>query len=96
MTGVHLLLSDRNGVYIPQLFVKQFDGWKNIDSEDTELLLKGPEEDWYWDTWDQLMGNAEYTDQLGYVWKLYQDGDLFAICEELMTDEEKENFGYDQ
>lgn len=28
----------------------------------------------------------------GHEWFLYQDGDLWAVCPELLTDEEYENF----
>lgn len=29
-------------------------------------------------------------DKDGHAWRLYQDGDLFATCDELMSDEEYE------
>jgi len=41
-----------------------------------------------------ILNNARYTDKNGNVWRLMQDGDLWAYCFELMTDEEKENFGF--
>ncbi len=30
------------------------------------------------------------------MWCLYQDSDLWAVCEELLTEEERENFGWNE
>jgi hypothetical protein len=92
MSGIQILLSDRHGVYIPREFVNRFDGWKNISDDDIEILNDGIDGNSYWDAWDNVIQKAEYVDAKGHIWHLYQDGDLFAICEELMTDEEKESF----
>ena len=35
------------------------------------------------------------TDGLGDIFRLHQDDDLWAVCSEKMTMEEKENFGFD-
>ena len=94
MTGVKLLISDQRGVYIPHSFCKDFTSWKEINPEDVELCLRGPTEESYWDAWSDILDNAKF-DEGGYTWKLYQDGDLFALCEDLMTDEERENFGFE-
>jgi hypothetical protein len=50
--------------------------------------LTGPHREEYWDAWTDVCDNASYTDSDGYIWNLHQDGDLWAICQELMTDEE--------
>ena len=97
MSGVVILLSDRNGINIPKMFVNNFEGWKNITDQDIENLNEGIDGNLYWDTWDDIINKTEYVDPKGYIWHLYQDGDLFAICEELITDEERKNFyGFDQ
>lgn len=54
--------------------------------------MEGPEADGYWDAWETVLSTAQYVEGL-HVWRLYQDGDLWAICYDLMTDEEKHNFG---
>jgi len=96
MNGIRLLLSDSRGVYIPRAFVECFDlnQW-NIDSKYTERL-SSPDNEWYWDNWDVVLNNAKHIDNGGNVWTLWQDGDLWAICHELMTDEEKTNFGFEE
>ena len=42
----------------------------------------------------EVLNYATFTEN-GNVWRLYQDGDLWALCFELMTAKEKENFGFD-
>lgn len=91
MSGIEILLNDSRGVYIPRDFVDMFD-WANIDTEDAKVCGNGPDEEWYWEAWDNILNNARHVDAHNNVWTLYQDGDLFAVCESLMTDEEYQNF----
>jgi len=95
MSGIQLLLSDARGIYIPRDFVTGFDltGWKGIP-EDAVKDCENPENEYYWDSWEMILNNATYTDKNGNVWRLIQDGDLWVYCFELMTDEEKSNFGF--
>jgi len=96
MSGIDLLISDRNGVYIPQIFAGfDFTNWSGIDPEDIEVLLRGPNHEDsqnYWDVWTDVTDTAVHTDTNGNVWRLWQDGDLWIYCEALMTDEEYYNF----
>jgi hypothetical protein len=93
MSGIEILLSDRNGVYIPEIFAKNFsDGWEAMSEWDLNTLKSGPENSSYWDVWDWCLGNLIHTDKQGNTWRLWQDGDLFAYCEDLMTDNEYEEF----
>lgn len=102
MDAVILILSDARGHYIPRDFVS--DDWNelaiehcrawNIKPDDAEVLLN-PEHEWYWETWDSVLNYASYTDEAGNVYRLYQDGNLWGICYEKMTDEEKQNFGFE-
>jgi hypothetical protein len=99
MSGLELLLSDNRGVYIPRDFADLFsfdntltDGWSGVSAEDIEILNAGPDEDCYWEAWDDVLNNAKYTDENKNVWRLWQDGDLWLFCEALMSDEEYENF----
>jgi len=76
------LLDDCRGIYIPQAFIEcySYEQW-GISEENATILLKGPEpeNELYWETWDEVMRDAEYTDEFGNVWNLFQDGDLFAV-----------------
>ncbi len=99
MENVILLLNCARGIYIPRNFVESVnfgeDGWQGVSDEDREIL-SDPENEGYWETWDSVLGNAHYTDPVsGKVFHLHHDGDLWAVCYDSMTDEEKLNFGWE-
>lgn len=98
LDAVEHLLSDARGQYIPRDFIANFDitQW-GIDPESwaANTCAAGPDEDEYWDAWDEILRKAEYKEG-EHVWRLHQDGDLWALCDELMSDEEKQNFGFEE
>jgi len=96
MSGIQLLLSDARGIYIPANFVECFDIDKWHTDSKYVSRLSSPNEEFYWDNWDHVLNNAYFIDDKGNKWHLWQDGDLWAICLELMTDEEKANFGFEE
>lgn len=91
MNGLQLLIADRNGVYIPQQFVEGFDlsafGIAE-DSEDVSIVKQGPYHPWYWEAWQSILYDAKTADG-GF---LYQDGDLWEVNPQRMSDEEYEQF----
>ena len=91
MSGFELLFDSNRGVYIPKYFAQACGHWQNLP-EDFEDMLGGPEAESYWDIWTDTLDNATYTDSAGNVWHLWQDGDLWAYCEELMNDSEYQDF----
>lgn len=90
--AIALLLDSARGVYIPQNFAQRFvlEEWY-VDQEDADILDQGPEHEWYWEAWESVLNKAHYEHE-GYTYRLHQDGDLWAYCDELMSDEEYENF----
>ena len=90
-SGLVLLFDSNRGIYIPKAFAESCDHWQNLPSDFGDLL-DGPEAESYWDIWTEVLDNATYTDSAGNVWHLWQDGDLLAYCEALMSDEEYEDF----
>lgn len=96
MSGVTLLIDGANGIYVPKIFSTRFDldEW-GINVPD-QLELQDIDNLYYWDTWHDVLTNAKYIDKDGHVWTLWQDGDLWAVCEELLTEEERENFGWNE
>lgn len=79
-----LLVSDGHGIYIPQIFIRQYLECiikDTIRQDDIYILQSGPEHDWYWDAWDAVLDNAVLVDEYGTRWTLYQNGDLWAIKE---------------
>jgi hypothetical protein len=61
---VRLLISDQNGVYIPQFFARWYshpEGQPNqftMGAQDLSILLDGPDHPDYWDVWDSIKNPA--------------------------------------
>lgn len=96
LPAVVLLVDSCHGVYVPQRFAMNYDmaQW-DVKNDVKEVLNAGPDHGEYWEAWEDVLNNASYTKD-GNKWALYQDGDLFALCVELMSDEEKKNFGIEE
>lgn len=93
MKPLHLLLDSANGVYIPKIFAESHSaGWSGIYPHDLATLLKGPEDEEYWDTWNDVLNNAIFTDVEGMQYRLHHDGDLWMWCPGLMTWQDYEEF----
>lgn len=79
-----LLVNDSQGIYIPQIFIRQY--LENIikdtiSQDDIYILQSGPGHDWYWEAWDTVLDSAVLVDEYGIRWTLFQNGDLWAIRE---------------
>lgn len=93
--AVELLVDGAHGVYVPRAFAKWYLGW-NVNPSNLAILRKGPKAPSYWEVWDNVLNTAKYESD-GNTWTLEQnDGDLFAVCFELMTDEEKHDFDFNE
>lgn len=91
--AINLLVDGSRGIYVPQAFVEGFDLslWNGIRDEDIETIKAGPEHEWYWEAWNDILSSAEYSHD-GHTYRLYQDGDLWAYCEERMSETERRDF----
>jgi hypothetical protein len=80
-----LWLNDSRGQYIPRDFANSFkDRAKNVTGVSTEnwkTLEAGPDHEWYWEAWDEVLQDAVVTDDNGVKFTLYQEGDLWLIPE---------------
>lgn len=104
LNAVTLILSDARGTYIPRDFVCDDNNvidvehcakWGLTDANRGQWeAAADPENESYWDAWDWILNNAEYVDSDGDKYRLHQDGDLWGICYDRMTAEEKSNFGF--
>ena len=77
------IIDGHHGIYIPKSFMECYDAkeWR-ISKEDEEILLAGPDNEEYWETWSEVLFEAQYTDKDADVtWCLHQgeSGDLFAV-----------------
>lgn len=94
LQSIELLLSSNRGQFIPSIFANDFDlSQFNIDlSEYDKEALQDIEHEWYWEAWNTIENNAYLLDDSGNKYTLLLNGDLWLVCYELMTDEEKLNF----
>ena len=88
LDNAKLLLNDAHGVYIPQLFARNFnmDDW-HVSHDDVKFL-DAIDHEWYWEAWQSVLDTAYFIhDDTGVKYCLYQDGDLWAVPEQdLMFD----------
>lgn len=81
----HCIIDGAAGIYVPQRFAEEFAAhWYGFTREDLEILKAGPEHEHYWEAWETVLDSAWFlkgTAENGSVWRLEQDGDLFAWCD---------------
>lgn len=81
LCAVHskLLLSDAQGVYIPKIFAEICNpiAWR-LSQELVDAIKEGPENEYYWDDWQEVLENACHKDQWGNEWRLEQEGALYT------------------
>ena len=91
-SNIELLLSSDRGIYIPRAFIEGFNpiewGIKQDDIKD----CSDPSNEYYWDAWENILNTARYTAADGRVYSLYQEGSLWAVCYDSMTDKERQDF----
>ena len=79
--NARLIIGDHWGIYIPQRFCEGMDSSDaariGVDWADVQVCQSGPDHDWYWEAWQQILYSAQITDSKGNLWGLYQNGDLF-------------------
>lgn len=94
---IHFLDSSR-GQYIPRDFAQiiKRECVQGVNLELLENLAKedSNEDEFYWDDWQTVCDNARIVHE-GVEYFLHHDGDLWLINYDLMTDKEKQNFGFE-
>lgn len=80
LTNAVLFADSNRGIYIPQHFAQAVNREyvSGVTDSDYADLLEGPDNEFYWDTWDRVTNNAEI-DLNGRKAFLYQDGDLWIV-----------------
>ncbi len=74
------LIDSNKGIYIPKVFAQRWGQFcvKGITKEEIDILLSGPDNDQYWDVWDNCVFQIEFLFD-GELCQLSEDGDLFAV-----------------
>lgn len=90
-----LWLDDHRGRYIPRDFARSFDDRNNnvfgVTEEDWTILEAGPDHEYYWEVWDDVLNNATVTMQ-GVTYTLHQDGALWLIPDGMTWSEDSDWF----
>ena len=87
------LVDGSRGIFAWQQFIQNEDATKwGVEPEDVVTLTNGPDDPNYWEAAANVEMGAEYLDSLGYKWHLYQDGDIFALRDDLSQVEFEEAF----
>lgn len=79
--GSKLFYDGNRGQYIPQHFAQDIkrECVEGVSDDQYEILEAGPEHEWYWETWDEVLNNALVVDFDGVKYTLYQDGDVWLV-----------------
>lgn len=77
---VHCIITDSNGIYIPQIFAERYIDETHPDlseklADDLNILLQGPDHSEYWEAWNEI--EQEWMSANGQ--HIFQNSDLFLI-----------------
>jgi len=95
-----LWLSDARGIYIPRDFADSFaDRAKHVSgvsAEDWTVLEAGPDHEWYWEAWQDVLDNAIVTDDAGTQFTVHQDGDCWLVPVGMSWDDATETYVWEE
>ena len=90
-TDCRLLISDNQGIYIPQIYCQQLTeddaAEYGIEWSDVVCCQSGPDQDWYGESWQAILDAAEWEED-GETWRLHQNGDLWMVRADVELPEE--------
>ena len=94
MDNIEHFINDAHGVYIPQVFAEivSRDKVTGVTKEQYDILTEGPDHEFYWDVWDEVLNSAKLVVSCGKTFSLHQDGDLWLIGYDNASEEELDNF----
>jgi hypothetical protein len=67
------------GIYVPQFFAEMGLKTEGVKAEDLAILAEGPDHEFYWEAWDDVLRDGVVILTDGQRCHLYQDGDLFLV-----------------
>jgi hypothetical protein len=83
-TDSQLIFSDSHGIYIPKLWADEIGDEEEAEAysvswEDVLICQAGPDHELYWESWDAILRDAQWSERDGDEWTLHQNGDLWAV-----------------
>lgn len=90
-----LIIDGCRGIHIPWHFAQYYAPyWRGITAEQLGILESGPDHGDYWDVWNQVLDSAllRIASNGEEDWSLYHDGDLWAIPNGMVWDEDADWF----
>lgn len=90
MIRMELLVDEIHGRYIGQVLAERYgDALEGVLLKELEILRKGPNEEGYWETLDDVLDDAT----LDGMHLCYYEGNIFVgILDESASDEEDEDY----
>lgn len=84
------VVNGAHGQYVPQVVAQLLadsgaELW-HIKPEDHAILLEGPENEAYLDTWNDVLSKAYKVTADGHKWSFWQDGDVFVVRDDHVMD----------
>ena len=91
---IEVVVDGGYGVYAPQVFIEKYQSrLHGVDVDDIISLLNGPEDEWYWEAWENVLDNGVLEDDDGNKWRIYQDQDIFIIRHDVPDEVLQDLFG---
>ena len=89
---VVLLADSHHGVYIPQLVVQQYLehpmwDWSKVSKEDIDSVLAGPDNEWYWEAWENIENEVKVVDEDGTEYMIMYNEDLWLVPTDISEEE---------
>ena len=79
-----LFVDDHHGIYALKVFAECINRERvvGITDENYTILEEGPDHEWYWEAWDEVIDSAVLTGKDGTEYYLWQDGALWIVPKE--------------
>lgn len=78
---MQLICDSHHGIYCPQITIKDLidDIVSQLPAEDVKTVLDGPDNEWYWESWENILDQT-FTFE-GKTYRLEQDEDVWMMEE---------------
>ena len=79
-TDVLYAVDGAHGQYAPQAFAQFYGEQSTMSADDKQILLTGPEHEYYWETWNTVLDNVTVTCN-DVTYNIYpgESGDVFLV-----------------